>query len=393
MRQKIRAYIFTGAQSRVLIAVAICFCAGFLFSLVWAPEIMKTSKSAEKDAIEQLRQAQKDCAGEQERNKQILCYKKQLKTPLEHAGPAPYIRAVESLFGTHADEKNSVTMCHDLLHVVGGLAGASSGDFASVVSSCTEACTYGCYHGTIEGATSAGRTSDDLITACAGLARGASKSACFHGLGHGAASLTSFRLYDALAICDNVPQDWRADCGSGVMMEIYEPSTFVHERKEFPDDIPAFCATLRNPYSDTCYTTAGLHAYARSKGVSEAFATCRRVPQEFRNRCIFYIGHNAYFVFNGTVKEIELLCAAGRESASDESPLCLQGAITASVVADSSAVSGFGICASAEMENRQSCADFLVTRLDEHLGRDVRARLCEITVSPDWLKEICRMHP
>lgn len=398
MKREVRTLISSVSLRSLVFSItaAIFFCLSVFLSSSWGYTRISGRDAVggirEKDALGQLREAQKGCAGETERSKQILCFKKRLENPLKRAGLASYVQAIEAMFGTDAKDQDSITMCHDLLHVVGGIAGASSSDFALVVSSCTESCTYGCYHGAIEGAIASGHTQTDLIDACVRLSRTA-KNACFHGLGHGAASLTGFRLRDALTICDKVPQEWRADCGSGVLMEIYEPSTFVHGRQEFPNDIPAFCATLHEPYSDTCYATAGLHAYGRSQDASEAFATCGRIPRELRDICIFYIGNNAYFVFNGAAEKIDALCAAEDASVSADYQRCREGAIAASSIADPSVKFGFAACASAETQDRQSCVDFLAARLDEHRGKDARIQLCQGPDNPVWLTQACLIRP
>jgi hypothetical protein len=186
---------------------------------------------------------------------------------------------------------------------------------------------------------------------------GQSKSACYHGLGHGLASAVGFDLSKALTMCDLIPKErYKIDCGSGLIMELYEQGSFGHTQLEWPDDIPKFCSTLPGPYSSVCYTTAGLHEYGRSRDIDKAFKTCKLVPIDLSRECNVSIGSNFYYVFQGSVSKIIKACENNDEAIFLN---CIEGAISASFTTYSQSKKGDEMCSQIEDELKIKCQSYL----------------------------------
>lgn len=352
--------------------LAIIVGLGLVLILTWVVDI-KLFRSPEgkpppreavrTDAAWELKKLRKLCADKGDRAKSILCFRKSLEDSIASRGFKPFLAALETLF--LADDKaqqGGITECHDLAHAIGELGGVNARVLNEALADCTEICTYGCYHGVVEGYVAKhGDFLDELPSLCGGELfagiRQSSRSACFHGLGHGVASIAGFDIKKSLKLCDVISEEGRSECGSGVIMELYEPSSFAHPLLEFPKDIPEFCKGLGGVYSEACYNTAGLHEYARSLDIKKAFDTCRAVPLTLRRSCQVAIGQNFYFVFQGQAPSIYGACNVA--SRMEERRVCLEGALISSLVSDPLARHGFELCNIVEEEFRPYCLQFL----------------------------------
>lgn len=307
---------------------------------------------------EELLALQWKCPSSQYRTDRIFCFIEELPRIISAAGLSTTMNALAQLIHSNKmPESGRITGCHDLAHAIGIAGVKASGDIGETLASCTSLCTFGCYHGAVEGYVLQGGDFEHAIKNLCGATAQSDKPACFHGLGHGAAYVGEYTLSKALALCDKLLDEGaRRDCGSGVLMELYEPSAFDHPRLEFPEDIPAFCGTLSGVYGEVCFVTAGLHEYGRSLDGVRAFATCERVPSHLRRACITAIGQNFYFVFHGNAQDIMNACGAIGKP--DDYQACLEGALTSSIVSDSPQ-NGFALCEISREDIKKKCYEFL----------------------------------
>lgn len=314
--------------------------------------------SARGSLEEKLIQLQQTCPSSQYRTDRIQCFVRSLPPIISFAGFANTMEALTRLVNAHKiPEPGNITGCHDLFHAVGIANVTTSGDIAKTLSLCTSLCTFGCYHGAIEGYVLRGGDFENDIANLCMTTQQKNRPACFHGLGHGAAFVGNYTLSGATQLCDKLTdENARRDCASGVLMELYEPSTFDHPRLEFPDDIPSFCSTLKGVYAEVCFTTAGLHEYGRSLDAKKAFDICAFVPASFRRRCLVNIGQNFYFVFQGSAREIVDACNTSENNDNLES--CLEGALMSSNIS-SSISNGRAICDSSPEGAKERCHQFL----------------------------------
>ena len=300
------------------------------------------------------------CREKAARAENILCFKRALENEVARSGMEPFLQAVEEKFLSDTSDFNSPTQCHDVLHAIGQIGGIYSKNIQETISQCSSTCTFGCFHGVIEGHLMKGL---DIVKEIPQICQidedgsGKLKSACYHGLGHGLASVAGYELNKSLSFCDLIDEErYKIHCGSGVIMELYEPGSFGHALLEWPVDIPRFCDTLPHPYSMVCHTTAGLHEYGRSQDPQGAFRTCQSVPKEFINECNISIGRNFYYVFNGSAFEIVEAC---QNNYKDIFLNCIHGAIMASFAVERSSSHGLEICSLLGEKLETKCWEFL----------------------------------
>ncbi|MEK9157850.1 MAG: hypothetical protein AAB638_01540 [Patescibacteria group bacterium] len=300
------------------------------------------------------------CSHESGRNRNILCLKKHLEGSVIKYGIGPFVEVVGNMFVEGDSNLTSATQCHDVLHAIGEVGGANSKDVNKTISQCSAVCTYGCFHGVIEGYLMKGADiAQEIPQLCQieGNDNGNFKSACYHGLGHGVASVVGFDFSNALDKCDLIPEErYKIDCGSGVIMELYEPGSFNHAQLEWPADIPKFCNSLKYPYSKVCHTTAGLHEYGRSQSPQKAFRACESVPKDLSRECNISIGRNFYYVFQGSSSKIIEACKNKNETVFLS---CVQGGISSSLAVDSQSQKGYEICGKLDNKFKNKCLEFL----------------------------------
>jgi hypothetical protein len=75
---------------------------------------------------------------------------------------------------------------------------------------------------------------------------------CLHAIGHHAWKATA-SIEETVGACEEVPETHRGSCASGVLMEMFEPSSqtgATYERAAAPDIIPGLCSKWRELVSD-----------------------------------------------------------------------------------------------------------------------------------------------
>lgn len=328
-----------------------------------------------------LREAQTHCSQESDRTKIILCVKKHIERSVQKWGVDVFMASLKELFSDdQGGGQGNISHCHDIAHAIGQIAGADSDDLNTTIQGCTDICTFGCYHGVVEGYIASGKNFisqiPDLCVSSNRTRAQPNLSACFHGIGHGAASIAGFNLKKSFSLCDLIQNaDDRKNCGAGVIMELYEPSSFNPAPLTFPPDIPKFCALLENPYQEVCYDTAGIHAYARSQDIKDAVLVCMSVPQSLRRDCISALGQNLFFVFNGATATLVLQCAYAQ---AEYESACIAGALEASITADPVARHAKEICDALEQRKRSACYALLGKKAESLYGWEARKNICAV---------------
>lgn len=326
------------------------------------------------------------CSENNERTKYIVCYKKNLESGVLTYGLKPMMSQLENRYLYSVDfDKGGINQCHDVAHAIGQTAGANSKDLNKTILECPNICTSGCFHGVVEGAISTGyKILEDIGHLCQNKINGVDVSTngdCYHGLGHGVASLSGFDLQQSLKYCDLIPGiDGQRNCGSGVIMELYEPSSFDHAILQFPDDIADFCATLWGTYEETCYVTAGTHTYTKNTSESESIEACISVPDKYISDCISALGQNMFFVYQGEFQKIDPFC---KSMPSKYLISCYSGIIESSVMSDPLVRKGVEICSSLDPDKTKECFDGIVSRMKITNRSEKLNQICEILINSD----------
>ncbi len=151
-----------------------------------------------------------------------------------------------------------VGQAHEFGHIIGNSAFKKLG--MAGVGICDESFAYSCFHGVAEeGIKKQGRASIiEVEEACANHLSKNQQPSCFHGIGHGAATLAALDMSEALSSCDLMEHANREYCYDGVMME----HASVTSSKDLENNIWAFCNSLDSKYHIACgrYQPARLHS-------------------------------------------------------------------------------------------------------------------------------------
>lgn len=317
-----------------------------------------------------LNQAVKFC-GNQDRTQFISC----LKTILVESDKFDVKGLISQLDANYRQNDSStqggITRCHDIAHAIGQAGVTSIKDPKAVLSQCTDLCTSGCFHGAIEQSVLE-QSADAFLSKVNSLC---SQPACFHGLGHGLASIAGYDLGKSLQLCDRLDNyDAKRNCGFGVFMELYEPSSFNPTPLKPPSDLLGLCFSLTGVYQEVCFRNIGTYQYARTnQDIKKAFALCHMEPTANQRECRVALGQVIYFNRQGEAKSIIDVCSIGM---SDEYKDCIDGSIMASVSSDPLVRHGFELCSQIDNPQKIGCYQFLGSHIQAVYGVETRNNLC-----------------
>lgn len=349
--------------------------------------VPKSPKQAVEDIFTQTSQ---NCSPNSQRTKYIICYKKNLEPGVRKYGLSVFMDELNRRYTQSVNFDNGgINQCHDIAHAIGQTAGAYSRDLNKTILECPNLCTSGCFHGVVEGAISTGYDIlKNIHTLCIVKDNDAlvpGNSDCYHGLGHGVADLSGFDLIQSIKYCDMIESpEGQRNCGSGVIMELFEPSSFDHALMQYPDDVSDLCSTLWGTYRDTCYITAGTHIFTKNTNEKEAIKACTSVPEDLRSNCIVSLGQNMFFVHQGDSQKLFSFCALVPEQFYDD---CFNGVIESGVMSDPLVRKGVEICQDFDKVNSAKCFDSIVSKMKLTSRLDNLPKICD-TVKNDR-KEIC----
>jgi len=324
--QIIKSSLFLGI---LLFFLGLGFLIAFFMNL-GENNLFSNSKLQGFSAQQAVEQAFQTCPRSADRSGSIVCFRNFLSDFVAQNGIQELLSALEIIT---KEESLDPSYCHDVVHALGQL-GTEHQSVQETVVVCTDLCTYGCHHGAVEQyvATETDpqkqhQLVSDVVDAC----KSSNRAACFHGLGHGVSVLGNYELPTSLALCNQVEEESdRMYCGEGVLMELYEPSTFDKPIQEFPEDIGAFCESLESPYHITCYRMVGSHTYQRTQNKSAAVTACKSIDQAFSGDCIAALSQNLYFMEQNNVGAVVEFCSQQTDAYAED---CLKGMLYGAEIA------------------------------------------------------------
>lgn len=314
------------------------------------------------------------CLQNQDRTKQILCYKENLRGLIQSEGISQLMKKLEEDFKKNDSAgSGGITRCHDIAHAIGQAGISITKDPKTVLTQCSDLCTSGCYHGAVEQYVQ--HTSSD--TFLANLNNLCSSEACFHGLGHGLASIAQFDLQKSLQFCDRLDsENAKRNCGFGVFMELYEPSSFNPIPLSIPENLLAFCSDLSGVYLNVCYRNIGNYELVRTRDIKKAFNICDKIPKDYGRDCRLALGQATYFNSQGKAEYIISTC---KNVLGDQFKDCIDGSLMSGVSSDPLARHGFEICSQVDDSIKTHCYQFLGSHIESVYGQEVRQKLCQGT--------------
>ena len=277
--------------------------------------------------------------------------------------------------------------CHDRAHELGRRAYEVVGSEA--FKSCGIECHSGCRHGATEAFFAEHGTADlvgSMQTLCGDEAGNRfHMHQCIHGIGHGLMAWYDYGLYDALAACDLIRQEYhRKSCYSGVFMENIVGSIRSGEGEEYgyhhteylSDDLHYPCNAVEDKYKYECYwlQTDQMHRLLGDFGaVGEA---CAEAPEPFRFSCFHSMGRTVSGrLLLHPAKSYEVCMAVAYVPGRDG---CLEGVLNNSLWDPSQAGGAIEFCAlSLGSSFEEVCYDRLMTQIAEVVPQQDTHRLCK----------------
>lgn len=321
-----------------------------------------------KQAVDIVQRGITRCSASDNRLTRVSCLRSALESAVRRFGIRGSMDALRTfMVGYGGGSGIEVANCHDIAHVIGKIGVQSTHNAKSSLSQCTNLCGDGCFHGVVEGfLASGGNMQDASETLC-----DPADTSCFHGLGHGIAT-TVGELHKSLKYCDHVVSEaGKEQCGYGVLMELYESSTFGHEVLQLPSDVVGFCNDLGGIYKEVCLSKAGIHEYTRTKDVVSAGAVCAKVPGT--SHCLNLLGVLIFWQFQDSPSGLVDAC---EKTGPDRWQECVRGAVLESVNIDPLARQGFAICALVLGVYAPRCYETLGKSIESTDGLSERRRLC-----------------
>lgn len=288
----------------LVVLMVVAFAFGIMTSLRQTP---KTIASELKEIIEQCRQYDKSPS-------YIRCFTSQhTRKLIQKNGTHAVMTALGDLFAS-TDEIAGVatTSCHDFAHLVGEMSSENSSNIAQTIASCTQFCSAGCVHGALRVWLSTSDSIAQIPYICSGLPANTTEAihaACEHGLGHGIADLNNFSLVPSLSACDKLQTDEaKINCGRGVIMELFDAPTKDHSQTSIPDNMLAWCKRMPGIYARSCFASAGVREYIRTRNEQLAIGICTSLDESLADECLGYLGSNMYFLLKRDVADVSQAC-------------------------------------------------------------------------------------
>lgn len=239
------------------------------------------------------------CASRNSMADDMPCVRAKLPSLLKKWGLHSLMMALEKKQSSVEDVDLARARCHDIAHALGRSDMLMKDNMSDVLSSCTTTCASGCFHGALEGWAARGNM---LLPDISSLCENSSfseeaRQACTHGIGHALVNMLGNDMARSLHYCDELEEQYRGACGSGVLMELYNPGSFAHSVASLPADHPLWCNTLPFPYYEECYHHAGLYMYSQSKSEQQAVDACKKIPLTVQGKCFGEIAKALYFIW------------------------------------------------------------------------------------------------
>jgi hypothetical protein len=262
-------------------------------------------------------------------------------------------------------------MCHQVTHVIGRTAGGMHGKAAFTRGN--DLCASGYYHGVVESVMmkiGAAHVRESAASVCGEQRAGSPRSYlhynCVHGMGHGFMAVFESDVFQSLAACDVLHDEWeQRHCYGGVFMQ--NLSSFSHSAQLPPHLRPAEplypCTVVAARYKGECYIEQTAYAlFVRNDDFAAVFKMCREEADEtFRTVCYEGLGGDA------AIKTSKFVIGADAQIRTLRS-LCLEAP---------------------DGQARSHCvAGAISTMIRDQSGNDERARgLC--AALDDSLKDVC----
>ena len=308
-------------------------------------------------------------------------------------GPAATVRVLSE------GQAEASADCHPRAHEVGRTAYHLYGAAAFSLSS--HECQAGSFHGATEALFAQRGTANlvaDVTTICSTSATSFVRFQCVHGVGHGLMAWTSYELFDALSLCDQLADaDDQTACFSGVFMEnvVGGLSSLMGHRTEFLSDDPHFPRNVLSArHVAQCYYYQTSHMVRLFDwDFSRVTEACLETDASTHRLYFLSLGRNVGNVTRGDPARAIELCGIIRGF--DNRLDCLEGAVQDRFWDRSGEDEALTFCALLEDEDgKRACHWTIIHRArDVYSGSDGFASFCARVEEPYaiWCEDPNRM--
>ncbi len=302
------------------------------------------------------------------------CFRKSVTPVIKTYGVNSVVLGIEQILGGEVTRYQGFS-CHDLTHIVGEVAIEANNNLGETLINCTKTCQYGCAHGAlIGGINKSPQLLNNLSEICAPFSNANPQDidACNHGLGHGISEYTGMNLSKSLDICDKIAsQDAKEKCAQGVFMQITDYVDIPYFK--ITGSISTFCNSVPTDLIGTCFDTASLHEYGRSKDIQKSTLVCSQIPSAYRSECVISLVNLVYSNYEGSKQKLLDFC---NTMSSKDYNSCLKGAIEPDIIADPEAKTSIFLCDNSRLSQKDKCFSDLGERYEYVYGKALRTQFC-----------------
>ena len=286
---------------------------------------------------------------------------------VERYGPA----ATVALLSNNANRVG--VDCHQRAHDMGRIAYELFGTQAFSLAG--HECHSGGYHGATEAFFRDRGTAtldEDIGIVCGGHLNSFFRHQCVHGVGHGLMAWTSYEIFDALELCDNLPTSAdQGSCYSGVFVENVVgglAGSMGHYTEYLSEDPHYPCNILEDRHLASCYFFQTSRMVQLFGGDFEKVAqACADAPESAHHLCFHSMGRDVGGVSRGRPDQAIQLCSHAAKAA--DRIQCLDGAVQDSFWDAGGADDALAFCGKlTEEQEKQSCYSTVKNRAHSIYG-------------------------
>lgn len=225
--------------------------------------------------------------------------------------------------------------CHPAVHAVGRETFRLKGTVHASFAACDQTCHSGCYHGAMERFLRGDQADDEeaghispeelrqkAASACDPKEPLRFRFQCLHGLGHALMFFSDYRLREALAACDALPDSWsRSSCYGGLFMEnVFAADPAKRDLSATDYHYP--CSSLPDGYRSDCYMMQTTRMTEMGLSTERLFEECRGAGA-YQFTCMQSIGRD--LSNDARVSDPRLVAAKCELGSGPEREACARG--------------------------------------------------------------------
>lgn len=268
--------------------------------------------------------------------------------------------AIRILRKESSKDKQTLALCHDILHVIGHTAYDKYGSFKEAVKYQSDFCNSGYIHGLFESYfNSIENPLVGLSEQCSDFGAGKRQFdlwQCHHGIGHGFMYLTGGDLDKSLQLCRDGLQKPEAvsSCQNGAYMEMFNLEVLAQEKDFVNPENPFLTCQSQEKNKGDCYFYIPTYlSQTLSKDFIDIFKECNKAEFGYKYICIGGTGAEAMKRNMSEPNTVFALCKQAGSYINQET--CVSGAVSMYMNQEGSSLAGKKLCESTPEFYQDTC--------------------------------------